>query len=82
MRTLVTSTSPLARLSAVQKLALGSVLAAIGGSIIVVSLALGWTELARPWSFLLGLAGGLTGGVGVPLAICGLVRLGARARSR
>lgn len=80
MRSLFWETPPLASLSAVQRLALGSALATIGGSVIVLSLVLGWTELPRPWSFLLGFTGGITGGAGAAIAICGLVHLARRHR--
>jgi hypothetical protein len=79
MRTSLLMTPPLARLTPRQRLALGSALAAVGGAIIVLSLLLGWNELPRPWSFLVGLAAGLTGGIGVPLAVCGLLHCGPRA---
>lgn len=78
MRTSTMPRSLLAGLAPSQKLALGSVLAVVGGAVITLSLLLGWSALPRPWSFLIGLAGGLTGGVGVPLAICGLVHWGRR----
>jgi len=74
MRTSIASCSPLAGLSPAHKMALGSVLAVVGGTTITLSLLLGWYELARPWSLLLGFAGGLAGGVGAALAVCGLVR--------
>ena len=82
MRTAATPNPPLAGLSPVHKLALGSALAAVGGSIIVFSLLFGWNGLPRPWSFLVGLAGGLTGGAGVALAVCGLVHCARRSLRR
>lgn len=75
MHLLLSEKSPIARLGPFQKLALGSALAAVGGTIIILSLLLGWNELSRPWSFLIGFCGGLTGGAGAALAVCGLVRL-------
>jgi hypothetical protein len=63
---------------ATHKLALGSMLSVLGAAIIVLSPLVGWTELARPWSFILGFAGGVTAGSGVPLALCGLA--GVRGR--
>jgi hypothetical protein len=71
--------SPLARLGPFSKLALGSALAAVGGTIIILSFLLGWNESPRPWSFLIGFCGGLSGGAGASLAACGLVRLARRA---
>ena len=78
MRVSTTCSPPLAGLSPARKLALGSVLAVAGGTVITLSLLLGWGELARPWSFLIGFAGGLTGGLGVALAVCGLVHYSRR----
>jgi predicted cation transporter len=60
-------------LSARVKLGLGSSLAALGAATIVLSQLLGWTELSRPWSFAIGLAGGLASGAGAALAVCGLL---------
>jgi hypothetical protein len=73
MRTALTERWPVARLSTIQKLALGAALATIGGVSIMLSLLFGWNELARPWSFIIGFGGGLVGGSGVALALCGLV---------
>jgi len=82
MRTSFTGNSPLARLSAPQKLALGAVLTTIGGVTITLSLMLGWSALPRPWGFILGFAAGVTGGIGVPLAVCGLLHTARRALRR
>ena len=82
MRTLMTHSPSLARLSPVHKLAVGSALAAIGGATIMLSLVFGLNELARPWSFLVGFAGGLTGGTGVAIAVCGLFQCGRHSRRR
>jgi hypothetical protein len=73
MRFSGTGSAPLSALTTEQKLATGSLLAALGAVIIVLAPLLGWTHLARPWSFLVGLAGGMAAGIGVPLSICGLV---------
>lgn len=72
MRTSLTACEPLAGLASVHKLALGSALAAVGGTVIVLSLLLGWNQLPRPWSFLVGFTGGLSGGAGTAIAVCGL----------
>jgi hypothetical protein len=61
------------RTSSQAKTALGSALAAIGGLIIVLSSILGWHSIPRPWGFLLGFAAGLLTGIGIALAIGGLV---------
>ena len=82
MRTASTTHLPIARLSTVQKLALGSSLATIGGTSIMLSLLFGWNELARPWSFIIGFAGGLTGGIGVALVLCALVRRASGSEQR
>ena len=81
MRTSTTLSPPLERLTPCQKLAAGSALAAVGGLVIVLSLVFGWSGLARPWSFIIGFAGGVTGGTGVALAVCGLVHLARRPGS-
>lgn len=80
MRTASGKCTPVAALAPTAKLALGAALAAIGGTSILLSLTLGWTELPGPWSFILGFCGGLSGGAGVALAVCGLVRFSARGR--
>jgi len=82
MRTSFTGNSPLARLTAVQKRALGAVLATIGGATIALSLMLGWSALPRPWGFLIGFAAGITGGTGVPLAVCGLLHVARQGLRR
>jgi hypothetical protein len=61
----------------VSRLAAGSALAVVGALVIVLSQVLGWSEFPRPWSFLVGLAGGLVSGVGCALSVCGLVELRA-----
>jgi len=51
----------------------GAALAVIGGIGVVLG-ALGlWSDLGRPWSFLLGFVFGLCGGIGVSLSIAGLL---------
>ncbi len=55
------------------KIALGSLLSTFGALGIVLSLLLKWTELPRPWDFLLGFVVGVTAGLGVTLAIVGLI---------
>lgn len=55
------------------KISIGSVFAVIGGAGIVLSPMFGWTSLVRPWSFLLGFILGVAAGVGVVLAIAGLI---------
>ena len=79
MRMPGSTAAPLSALTAAQKLALGSALTVVGAAVMVLSPHLGWTGFARPWSFLIGFAGGLTGGVGVALAVCGLLRGGRHA---
>jgi hypothetical protein len=74
MRTSITGSQPLARLSTLQKLSLGAILSILGSGVIVLSLTLGWSSLPRPWGFIIGFAAGVTGGTGVPLAVCGLVQ--------
>jgi hypothetical protein len=70
------------RVNDVVRTGLGSALATAGATSIVLSLALGWSELPRPWSFLIGLAGGLAAGGGCALALCGLARLRPWANGR
>ena len=55
-----------------QKISLGSALASIAGTGIALSAILGWTLIARPWGFLLGLLFGIAAGAGVALALAGL----------
>lgn len=55
------------------KLALGSLLAVIGGLGIVLGPSVGAAALPTPWSFIAGFLAGLSGGLGVALAIFGLL---------
>jgi predicted ABC-type sugar transport system permease subunit len=55
------------------KIALGSMLAGIGGLGIVLSVLQGWSAVPRPWGFLLGFVVGLLAGLGVALAVSGFV---------
>jgi hypothetical protein len=55
------------------RLGLGSALATIGGIAFVLGPALGLTDLGRPWTFLAGLAVGMTAGAGGALVIGGLL---------
>jgi len=56
-----------------KKIALGSALSAIAGAGITLTAILGWASLARPWGFLLGFVLGVMSGIGVALAIAGLL---------
>ena len=55
------------------KIALGSVMATFAALGIVLSLLLGWSAAPRPWGFLLGFVVGLLAGLGVTLALSGLI---------
>ena len=55
------------------KLALGSLLAVIGGLGMILGPTVGATELPTPWSFIAGFLAGLAGGIGVALSIFGLL---------
>ncbi|MFC2078482.1 hypothetical protein ACFLSZ_00715 [Candidatus Bipolaricaulota bacterium] len=57
------------------RLAAGAALATMGGLGIVLSTILGWTNLARPWSFLIGFGFGLAAGLGAALSLVGLVSM-------
>lgn len=56
-----------------KKLATGAVLSTIGGVGIILNPILNWGQLSSPWSFLLGFVFGVMAGVGVALALSGLV---------
>jgi hypothetical protein len=70
--------TPLSSLSVRARLGLGSAAAVLGAAVIVLSPVLGWADLSRPWSFLVGLTAGLVSGAGAAVAVCGL--LAARGR--
>jgi hypothetical protein len=55
------------------KLVLGSILAILGGFGIIFGPIFKLTELASPWSFILGFLSGLFAGLGVALSISGLI---------
>jgi predicted ABC-type sugar transport system permease subunit len=55
------------------KISIGSVLASVGALGIVLSLLLEWTAAPRPWGFLLGFVVGVLSGLGVTLAVSGLI---------
>jgi len=56
-----------------KKLSLGSIFAILGAAGIIFGALLGFTELAGPWSFILGFIFGVLAGIGVVLAISGLL---------
>ena len=60
-------------MSTPQKLGVGSALAAVGGLGIVLGPVLGWSQVGSPWAFILGFLFGVSAGVGVALAIAGLL---------
>jgi hypothetical protein len=62
-------------MNARQRTALGSALASIGGAGIALSAIFDWTSLTRPWGFLLGFTWGLASGLGVALAVAGLLEM-------
>lgn len=55
-----------------KKLTIGIIFAILGGAGIILGPLLGFTELARPWSFILGFIFGVMTGIGVALALFGL----------
>jgi hypothetical protein len=55
------------------KLGLGSFLSTFGALGVVLSLLLDWTSAPEPWGFLLGLFFGVAVGLGVTLAVAGLI---------
>ena len=55
------------------KLALGSLLAVIGGLGMILGPTVGASALPVPWSFLAGFVAGLAGGLGMALTIFGLL---------
>jgi hypothetical protein len=54
-------------------MAAGSALATVSGAGIVLSAILGWSGAPRPWGFLLGLVLGLMAGLGMSLAVAGMI---------
>lgn len=52
---------------------LGSALAGLGALAMVLSPILGWSSAPHPWGSLLGFVAGLAAGIGVALAVGGLV---------
>ena len=60
-------------LSGQTKSGLGAALATMGALVIVLSLLLGWYSNPSPWVPLLGFVAGIAAGVGVTLAISGLL---------
>jgi branched-subunit amino acid permease len=56
-----------------KKLAFGSILGFLGAAGIILGPLLGLSELARPWSFILGFIFGLLAGVGVALSLSGFL---------
>jgi CDP-diglyceride synthetase len=57
------------------KTALGSVLAAAGSLVIVLSLILGWYSNPSPWVLTLGFVVGVIAGIGTALALGGLIEI-------
>lgn len=55
-----------------KKLTIGIIFAILGGAGIILGPLLGFTEFARPWSFILGFIFGVMTGIGVALALFGL----------
>ena len=55
------------------KITLGAVLSIFGALGIVLSLLLEWTTAPTPWDFLLGFFVGVITGLGVTLALAGLI---------
>lgn len=56
-----------------KKLAFGAIFGILGAAGIILGPLLGLSELARPWSFILGFIFGLLAGVGVALSLFGLL---------
>lgn len=57
---------------AVKKLTAGVIFAILGAPGIILGPFLGFSELARPWSYILGFIFGIMTGIGVALTIFGL----------
>ena len=62
-------------MSSAKKLTIGIIFSILGGAGIILGPLLGFTELARPWSFLLGFIFGVITGIGVALALFGLYEM-------
>lgn len=62
-------------MSITKKLTIGTIFAILGGAGIILGPLLGFTELARPWSFILGFIFGVITGIGVALALFGLYEM-------
>ena len=62
-------------MSSAKKLSIGIIFAILGGAGIILGPLLGFTELARPWSFILGFIFGVMTGIGVALALFGLYEM-------
>ena len=62
-------------MEAQQRLGVGAALAVLGGLAITLGSTLGVTTLGEPWSFIAGFAVGVVTGVGVVLAVSGLIQV-------
>ena len=62
-------------MTSAKKLTIGIIFAILGGAGIILGPLLGFTELARPWSFILGFLFGVMTGIGVALAFFGLYEM-------
>ena len=58
-----------------KKLGIGAICAILGGAGIILGPFLGFSELARPWSFVLGFIFGVLGGIGVTLSLFGIYEM-------
>lgn len=54
------------------RLFLGAVLALLGGAGIILGPPLGFSDLGRPWSFILGFVFGVLAGIGTVLSLFGI----------
>lgn len=61
-------------MEAQQRLGVGAVLAVLGGLGMVLGSTLGVANLGEPWSFIAGFAIGVLTGVGIVLAVFGLIQ--------
>jgi len=62
-----------------QRLGAGAILAVLGGLGMALGPRLGATSLSEPWSFIAGFVDGIVTGIGVVLAVSGLIQI-RRAR--